>query len=554
MFVSARKRSVVTLLAFIVAFTLVLAACSKNNGNNTASSSPSAAAPSSSAPAASESAPASEADPFAEHLEITILGFGDGALNGAQVTPVQKMLEEEFNVTFKIPPVSVASEEQRNLYFAEGNEADLTIALGQFTTLIDQGVFKELDMADVEKKMPNWIKSLETVLPYELAKSKVSYKGKYYTLPWANYSAVQPFVQMVRQDWLDNLGITTLPATIDEFTELLRKFTFDDPDKNGKNDTYGTSLRIGQYPSNSEYGAYLYGAFGIPANTLAFYADEQGKIYAIATSENRKKMLKQLAAWYKEGIIDPEMVTDTRALQRDKWQAGKFGILSDHPWWFAPSTPTSLSLSPGTVNPAARTSYMTPYTGPDGFSGSTFVNYAPANHAFYIGVNTPQNKIDRILAIQDRLSADDELYIRMLYGEEGVHYDKDADGKIVPKPEFVIPENMAKAGIGEFFSVKPITWDFVQKYTLVSGDKAAYDISMANKYYPDDVNFGFSGQNEALVKYTADLKTMISEFDFRAIRGEIDLDKEWASFTAKFMEMGGREIIDEYQKLHDEAK
>lgn len=542
MSVFIRKKSMASLVAFTLVLTLILSACSKNNDT----SPPSGAASSQPASSAASSAPASDS-PYAEHLELTILGFGNGALYGAEVSPVQKMLEEEFNVTFKIAPIDVASEEQRNLYFAEGNEADMTIALGQFTKLIDQGVFKELDMADVEKKMPNWIKSLETVLPYELAKSKVSYKGKYYTMPWSNYAGVQPFVQMVRQDWLDNLGIAA-PTTIDEYAEMLRKFTFDDPDKNGNKDTFGASLRIG------EYGAYLYGAFGIPANPLAFYADAQGKVYSIGTSEARKNLLKQLSVWYKEGIIDPEMVTDTRALQRDKWKAGKFGVLSDHPWWFAPSTPTNLSMSPGTVNPNAKTTYFKPYTGPDGKSGSTFVNYATVNHAFYIGVNTSQEKMDRIFAIQDRLAADDELYIRMMYGEKGVNYDLDADGKIVPKPEFTQPENMAKAGIGEFFSVKPITWDFVQKYTLAAADKPGYDVATSIEFLPDDVNFPFAGQNEALLKYTADLQTMIKEFDFRAIRGEFDLDAEWPKYTEKFMEMGGKEIIDEYQKLHDAAK
>ena len=43
---------------------------------------------------------------------------------------------------------------------------------------------------------------------------------------------------MVRQDWLDALGLD-VPTTTDEFLEVLRAFTFDDPDGDGEADTLG---------------------------------------------------------------------------------------------------------------------------------------------------------------------------------------------------------------------------------------------------------------------------------------------------------------------------
>lgn len=43
---------------------------------------------------------------------------------------------------------------------------------------------------------------------------------------------------MLRKDWLDNLGLKE-PKTIDELYEVLKAFTNNDPDKNGKNDTVG---------------------------------------------------------------------------------------------------------------------------------------------------------------------------------------------------------------------------------------------------------------------------------------------------------------------------
>lgn len=42
----------------------------------------------------------------------------------------------------------------------------------------------------------------------------------------------------IRQDWLDNLNLE-IPKTLDELEKVLYAFTFDDPDGNGVDDTYG---------------------------------------------------------------------------------------------------------------------------------------------------------------------------------------------------------------------------------------------------------------------------------------------------------------------------
>ena len=45
-----------------------------------------------------------------------------------------------------------------------------------------------------------------------------------------------------RQDWADKVGITKAPETIDEFYDMIYKFTYNDPDGNGKRDTFGIEL------------------------------------------------------------------------------------------------------------------------------------------------------------------------------------------------------------------------------------------------------------------------------------------------------------------------
>ena len=56
---------------------------------------------------------------------------------------------------------------------------------------------------------------------------------------------------MIRQDWLDNLGLD-MPETFEEFKEVMRAFTEDDPDGNGVDDTYGFVSSY-QGPYNREW-------------------------------------------------------------------------------------------------------------------------------------------------------------------------------------------------------------------------------------------------------------------------------------------------------------
>lgn len=61
---------------------------------------------------------------------------------------------------------------------------------------------------------------------------------------------------MIRQDWLDNLNLQA-PQTTDELYTVAKAFTDNDPDQNGKNDTYGIQL------TNTSMGWGLAGAGGI---------------------------------------------------------------------------------------------------------------------------------------------------------------------------------------------------------------------------------------------------------------------------------------------------
>lgn len=532
-------------ISMVLSLMLLFNACTKSNGNTATSE----ASPSTSSPATSSS-PTGGADdnPYAEHLDITWMGYNWSGFLWENDIPTKKLIEDKFNVTITNAPVDMNSPEQFNLYIADGNTADYMVHYEGIPQKIEDGIFKELDLQDVRKKMPNWFRVLESMIPYEVIEAKSQVNGKYYAVPWANYNSFVPSVGGVRQDWLDSLGIEA-PKTLEEFHEMLRKFTFDDPDKNGKNDTFGMS----------EIGTYMYGAFGIGgqsfnAHNLNHFLDDSGKVNAAAISQNKKEMLQTLAAWYKEGIIDPEFLTDDRTKKWVKWEEGRFGYLTDQPYWWMPSTPNNISDMPSKNNPSAKIKLIEPFSGPYG-QGTTGVLYAPMMDSFRIGKDTSEAKMDRIFAINDYLVADDDFNARIYFGEEGVHYTRSAAGTIQPTEEYKEVANIAKAGLSTYYSFKPEDFNYAKKFYLdAEKDAPIYELAMSLKLYPSDVNFKFVGKNESLVKYTTDLSTIVSEFDVQVISGQADLDTEWDKFKERYLKAGGQEVLDEYQSLYEASK
>ena len=70
----------------------------------------------------------------------------------------------------------------------------------------------------------------------------VSVDGHLFGFPYMEDNFHNAAFLWIRDDWLKNLNAEP-PKTIDEMVALARRFTFEDPDGNGKDDTYGLGLQ-----------------------------------------------------------------------------------------------------------------------------------------------------------------------------------------------------------------------------------------------------------------------------------------------------------------------
>ncbi|RAV14857.1 DUF3502 domain-containing protein [Paenibacillus contaminans] len=527
----ARKRAAATVL-----LALLLVGCT-GGGANTESGD------FASSPAASDNS----AGPFAKHLEISWIGHNQvGKINDAFDNPVKKLIEDKFNVTITMVPLDVHNQEQVNLFFADGKSADhIRVNVGS-NFLIEQGLVREIPEDALRKLMPTWMSSIESMVDPAVVNATMRVKGKLYAVPHTNYTYLQPWVMGIRQDWMEKVGIAKMPETIEEYHELLKRFAHNDPDGNGKKDTYGS------------HGVQLYlrGALGLGGSeiTASYYADKQGKVYATVLTDKYKEYVKTLQGWYQEGLIDPESITDQRPQQRAKWTDGKFGVLADHPWWFASTTAANVTNMVTDKNPNARIAFFEPFAGPDGDRGAGGAGFPGMTPGFYFGRDTSDEKMERIMAIKEYIAANSDFFIRAYFGEEGTGYTFDANGIIQVKPDYLSVEKITKEGINAYFALIPMTWDFAKKHTIPKADQPVYEISMATPPKYNDVNFPTNNRNEAHSRYGAAVNTIVAEFETNAVGGRLDVDKEWESFKKRFLDAGGKKIIEEYQKLHDEAE
>lgn len=131
-------------------------------------------------------------------------------------------------------------------------------------------------------------------------------------------------VTYVKQAWLDAVGIQP-PTNWDEYYNMLRLFTENDPDGDGLNDTYGTGA-AGIAGSGAPYVHYLpeFYQHAYPD----FLQDEDGVWYDGFATQEMKDALSRLQDAYQAKYLDPELLTDGTNDVRNKFYEDKFGAFT----------------------------------------------------------------------------------------------------------------------------------------------------------------------------------------------------------------------------------
>lgn len=193
------------------------------------------------------------------------------------------------------------------LLLASGSKLPDVIT-GLYADQLDAGLLMPLNDAIEQYASPN-LKKL--FAQYPQAFESVTRDGKIYGIP-RFLSADEGGVMWLREDWLKKLNLKA-PATIDELEKVLEAFTKQDPDGDGKADTYGlaVSLKEGMYTwmasADPIFGAFSdYMAPEFRSIGGWWNPDKNGKLIYSAVDPSAKPFLETMARWKKDGYMDPE--------------------------------------------------------------------------------------------------------------------------------------------------------------------------------------------------------------------------------------------------------
>ncbi|AEC01300.1 extracellular solute-binding protein [Parasphaerochaeta coccoides] len=231
---------------------------------------------------------------------------------------------------------------------------------------------------------------------------------------------------LIRKDWLDKLGLA-IPKTTEDLAKVLHAFTYNDPDGNGRNDTYGFGafLEINNYEGGLGRRLQpILGAFGVEGT---WNLTEANAGLSVRKPEMYDAMV-YIKSLVDDGSIDPNWLAYQKDDFRAAWKQGRFGVMREQNAAYA----ATANYAPFDKNfPDGEWIVIDPPVGPKGHS--SVGPYTTGYRIYAISAKAAQaGKAEKIAELLEWMSSDEGYYL-LGWGVEGVNYVKDANGIPVDK-------------------------------------------------------------------------------------------------------------------------
>jgi putative aldouronate transport system substrate-binding protein len=160
--------------------------------------------------------------------------------------------------------------------------------------------------------------------------------GKLLGIPITDASVATASVLWVRQDWMDKLGIPA-PTSMNDVLEISRRFTEEDPNGSGINDTIGLCTQKSLWGAVAGLQGFFNGYHAYPG----IWFERDGKLVYGSVQPEMRDALLALQKMYASGQIDREFgVKDINQVSETIAQ-GKCGM--EFGVWWNPYHPLNLS-------------------------------------------------------------------------------------------------------------------------------------------------------------------------------------------------------------------
>jgi putative aldouronate transport system substrate-binding protein len=344
---------------------------------------------------------------------------------------------------------------------------------------------------------------------------------------------------LIRKDWLDRLGLAA-PVTTEDYLEVMKAFTFRDPDGNGRNDTYGYGafVEINNFEEGigRRFDPFM-GAFGV-AGTWSLRAEDPGLNVRKSGYFDALSYVKRLID---EKVIDPNWISYGKDDFRAAWKQGRFGIMREQNAAYA----AEANYAPFDKNfPKGEWIVIDPPKGPNGHQSvgvytQAYRIYAVSDKAMKAG------KGPAIARLLEWMSSDEGYYL-LGWGEEGVNYTLNDKGVPVitdlpdPSKAFTSPE------MQPFTQLRNMVYfngeiELAARYPTYKAPTSGKTMSALTVLFdmqsrPWTPNIGA----DALPPPNADLKRFYEQGVTEFLTGKRQLTREnWNAFVTDFDNLGG---------------
>ena len=366
-----------------------------------------------------------------EKYTYTVLTYQAGVLDDDCY--MEKYWSDYYGVNFELESIEQGSESELiPIRLADGDVPDVLYwSRPNLMKLVDEGMYGTFPVETLQKYAP---------LVYEQMAAKpglieyCSIDGELFTLGYQPNTAIWPSMAVWRTSWLEAVGETEAPKTLEDAERVWYAFAKNDPDGNGIDDTYGLSK----------------GGMGMVYNAYGLYTDwikdEDGKLVNSQVSPRRREALEKLAQYYADGVLDPEFITGennggywgvSHAFTSGRIGYTMHGNYSHWPMTFAATNAESFANAgaifqnfPDEITETSMPyQYSEPLVGPYGdkyYGGASYTTLCGFSADFI----ADEERFGRFLEIAQDLGGynDPETYIYNRYGEKGVHWDYNEEG------------------------------------------------------------------------------------------------------------------------------
>lgn len=340
---------------------------------------------------------------------------------------------------------------------------------------------------------------------------------------------------LLREDWLDNLSLSA-PTTLDELHDVLYQFTYNDPDGNGVNDTYGMGQSSSVLSNGSNSFNLVYNAFGVVANYWKEQAD--GTIVKGFMTDEFEQALEVLRAWYAEGIIDPEFPVMSNDNVIEKIIASKVGGFMMSAWTTDATAPTEASLK--ALVPEGNITAYSSVVGPNGDQG------VPAAFSSWrtIVISATCKQPELLMKFLNWFSLDVENWLLSENGIRGVHWDFDENGDFYRIEPYVNQTNLYAEGFCNATRIQTMT---DRRYNT---DEVLNAIAAINA--SGVIDNALWATTTAETEY-ADIESDMAATVIKIVQGEEDMDVLYAA-RERYLSSGGQAIQDEANEIYATMK